>query len=196
MRIGTRGKAVVQPVSLPQVEPKRGESYLVRRLVCAPVSWRVSPGVLAVWAALASGLLFRFCVCVWSRRVLLALLRCLVSSSGSVSFPFLKRGHDPGHRPKDRSSGRYPQVRTIYLDVGPAIGYLFIHFPIISSCVSFSALPPRAFDPQAGVCERAFTCRAGSPWRLLLFTFLSSFLSAGSALKKTWIKSSIVAPIV
>ena len=27
-------------------------------------------------------------------------------------------------RPKDRSSGRYPQVRTIYLDVGPAIGYL------------------------------------------------------------------------
>ena len=45
-----------------------------------------------------SGLLFRFCVWVWSRLVLLALLCCLVSSSGSVS----KRGNDPGHRPKDR----------------------------------------------------------------------------------------------
>ena len=55
------GTASVPP---PQVEPKRGESYLVLRLVCAPVSWRVSPGVLAVWVALASGLLFRFRVCV------------------------------------------------------------------------------------------------------------------------------------
>ena len=56
------------------------------------------PLVLAVWVALASGLLFRFCVWVWSRRVFLALFCCLVSSSGSVS----KRGNDPGHRPKDR----------------------------------------------------------------------------------------------
>ena len=35
------GTASVPP---PQVEPKRGESYLVLRLVCAPVSWRVSRG--------------------------------------------------------------------------------------------------------------------------------------------------------
>ena len=81
-----------------QVETKSGESYLDLRLVCAPVSWRLCPGVLCVWAALAFGLLFRFCVWVWSRRVLLALLRCLVSSTGFVS----KRGDDPGHRPKDR----------------------------------------------------------------------------------------------
>ena len=94
----TRQGCSTASVPLPQVEPKRGESYLVLRLVCAPVSGRLSPGVLAVWVALASGLLFRFCVCVWSRRVLLALLCCLVSSSGSVS----KRGDDPGHRPKDR----------------------------------------------------------------------------------------------
>ena len=58
----------------------------------ALVSW------CPVWAALAFGLLFRFCVWVWSRRVLLALLRCLVSSTGFVS----KRGDDPGHRLKDR----------------------------------------------------------------------------------------------
>ena len=87
-----------QVVAVPQVETKSGESYLDLRLVCAPVSWRLFPGVLCVWAALAFGLLFRFCVWVWSRRVLLALLRCLVSSAGSVS----KRGDDPGHRPKDR----------------------------------------------------------------------------------------------
>ena len=84
-------------VAVLQVETKSGESYLVLRLVCAPVSWRLFPGVLCVWAALAFGRLFRFCVWVWSRRVLLALLRCLVSSAGSVS----KRGDDPGHRPKD-----------------------------------------------------------------------------------------------
>ena len=54
-------------------------------------------------------------------------------------------------------------------------------FPIVSSCASFFAL-------QGGVCGRASTCRAGSPWRLLLFTFLSFFLSAGSAWKKTWLK--------
>ena len=45
-----------------QVELKRGESYLVLRLVCASVSWRLFPGVLCEWAAVACGLLFRFCV--------------------------------------------------------------------------------------------------------------------------------------
>ena len=97
MRTGTRDKAVVQPVSPPRVEPKRGESYLVLWLVCAPASWRLSPGVLGVWAALASGLLFRFCLFVRSRRVLLAFLRRLVPSPG-----LFQRGYDPGHRPKDR----------------------------------------------------------------------------------------------
>ena len=150
-----------------RVEPKRGESYLVLRLVCAPVSWRVSPGVLGVWAALASGLLFRFCVWVWSRRVLLALLRCLVSSSGSVSFPFLKRGHDPGHRPKDRSLGRYPQVRTIYLDVGPAIGYLFIHFPYRFFLRLFLRTPSSRFRPTGRGLWKSLHVQSGlSTWRL------------------------------
>ena len=64
---------------------KRGESYLVLQLVCVPVSWRLFPGVLVLWVPLASGLLFRFCLWVWSRRVVLALLRRLFSSPGSVS---------------------------------------------------------------------------------------------------------------
>ena len=76
---------------------KRGESYLVLRLVCAPVSWRLFPGVLGVWG-LASGLLFRFCLWVWSRRVVLALLRRLVSSSGSVSKK-RRRPRAPTQRP-------------------------------------------------------------------------------------------------
>ena len=64
---------------------KRGESYLVLRLVCAPVSWPLFPGVLGVWAALASGLLFRFCLLVWSRRVVLALLRHSLLTCGHAS---------------------------------------------------------------------------------------------------------------
>ena len=97
MRTGTRDKAVVQPVSHLKSNRNVGESYLVLRLVCAPAFWRLSPGLLAVWAALASGLLFRFCLFVRSRRVLLALLRRLVSFSGSVS----KRGRRmaPTQRP-------------------------------------------------------------------------------------------------
>ena len=75
---------------------------------------------LGAWAALASGLLFRFCVWVWSRRVPLGLLRCLVSSSGSVSFPFPKRGHDPGQRPKDRSFGEATAQGPIFRQVSPS----------------------------------------------------------------------------
>ena len=60
----------------------------------ALVSWcPVCVGGLGLWPSVPV-----LCVCVWSRRVLLALLRCLVSSTGFVS----KRGDDPGHRPKDR----------------------------------------------------------------------------------------------
>ena len=98
MRTGTNDKAVVQHVCLPSSRTETWGMLPGSPAVCAPVSWRVSPGVLAVWAALASGLLFRFCVWVWSHRVFLALFCCLVSSSGSVS----KRGNDPGQRPKDR----------------------------------------------------------------------------------------------
>ena len=84
-------------MSPPRVEPKRVESYLVLRLVCAPVSWCFSPGVLAVWAALAFGLLFRFCLFVRSRRVLLALLRRLVPSPGL--FQKRLRPRAPTQRP-------------------------------------------------------------------------------------------------
>ena len=98
----------------------------------------------------------------------------LLSSSGPVSFSFPQRGHGPGHRPKDRSSGRYPQVRMIYLDVGPAIVFFYL-FPIVSSCVSVSALPPRAFDPQAGASGRASTCRARSPWGLQVLLSRNQF---------------------
>ena len=80
----TREGGNTASVPPPQVETKRGESYLV--------SWVCGrPWLLAFFSG---------SVCVWSRRVLLALLRCLVSSSGF--FFFSKRGDDPGHRPKDR----------------------------------------------------------------------------------------------
>ena len=113
----------------PPIRPKRKESYLVLRLV--------SPGVLAVCPVSASGLLFRFCLFVRSRLVLLALLRCLASSSGSVSFRFLKRGYDPGHRPKG------PIFRLVspstYDLLGRGTGYwVFILFPIVPSCISFT----------------------------------------------------------
>ena len=77
---------------------KRGESYFVLRLVCGPVFWRLFPGVLVLWALLASGLLFRFCLWVWSRRVVLALLRRLFSSPGSVSKK-RRRPRAPTQRP-------------------------------------------------------------------------------------------------
>ena len=60
-------------------------------------SVRPFPGVLCV-GGLGLWLSVPVLCVVWSRRLLLALLRCLVSSSGFVS----KRGDDPGHRPKDR----------------------------------------------------------------------------------------------
>ena len=77
MRIGTRVKAVVQPVSLPSSQTRN----------VGKATWfsGVSPGVLGVWALLASGLLFRFCFWVSSRRVLLALVGRLSSSPGFVS---------------------------------------------------------------------------------------------------------------
>ena len=89
MRTGTREKAVVRPVS-PLLKSNRNVG---KATWFSGSSVRPFPGVLGVWAALASGLLVRFCVWVGSRRVLLVLLRCLVSSSGSVS----KRGDDPRH---------------------------------------------------------------------------------------------------
>ena len=91
--------------------------------VCGLGAWCCCP-------ALLSGLV------VWPCR--------LVLSSGPVSFRFLKRGHDPGQRPKDRSSVRYPQVRTIYLDVGPAIGYLLLlcFFLLLFLCTPSSRFRP------------------------------------------------------
>ena len=82
----------------PEVEPETwrklpGSPACLCARFLALVSW--CPGCVGL---LASGLLFRFCLCVWSRRVVLALLCRLVSSSGSVS----KRGDDPGHQPRDR----------------------------------------------------------------------------------------------
>ena len=96
--------------------------------ISGPSAWCLSPGLLPVWAALASGLLFRLCLFVWSRRVLLALLRSPVSFSGSVSFRFLKRSHDPGRRPKDRSSAGIPKyVRFTWTwDRLLGIYYLFL----------------------------------------------------------------------
>ena len=63
MRTGTREKGG-STASVPPLKSKRnvGKANLDLRLVCAPVSWRLFPGVLGVWAALAFGLLFRFCV--------------------------------------------------------------------------------------------------------------------------------------
>ena len=77
MRIGTRGKAVVQPVSLP--------SSRTRNVGKATWFSGLSPGVLGVWALLASGLLFRFCFWVSSCRVVLALFGRLSSSPEFVS---------------------------------------------------------------------------------------------------------------
>ena len=129
-------------------------------------------GVLAVWAALASGLLFRFRVWAWSRRVLLALLCCLVSSSGSVS----RRGDDPGHRPKDRffsdrpttrraSSPWWPGVRgddprtdpvagipfnvRHYSGIGGGCWVLTLAFIVDSSFFVFSSCA-RLFEPTGG----------------------------------------------
>ena len=98
MRTGTRDETVVQPVSLPSSRTKTwGKLPGSPARLCARFLARVSwcPGCVR---GPASGLLFQFCVCFLSRLVLLALLCCLVSSSGSVS----KRGNDLGHRPKER----------------------------------------------------------------------------------------------
>ena len=70
-------------------------------------------------------------------------------------------------------------------------GNLLLHVPCRFLLRLFLRTPSSRFRPQAGASGRASTYRAGSPWRLLLFTSLSSFLSAGSALKKTWIRSCI-----
>ena len=90
MRIGTRGKAVVQPVSLPSSRTRN----------VGKASWfsGLSPGVRGVWALLASGLLFRFCFWVSSRRVVLALFGLLSSSPGCVSKK-RQRPRAPTQRP-------------------------------------------------------------------------------------------------
>ena len=66
---------------------------MVLRLVCAPASWRLFPGVLGAWAwplAFCSG----FCLLVRSRRVLLALLRRLVPSPGLFQKEATTQGTD------------------------------------------------------------------------------------------------------
>ena len=60
----------------------------------------------------------------------------LVSSSGPVFSFFLKRGDDPGHRPKDRSSVRYPFYARH--DSGIGRGCCVLTFVFISS---FCRLP-------------------------------------------------------
>ena len=91
MRIGTRGKAVVQPASLP--------SSRTRNVGKATWFSGVSPGVLGVWALQASGLLFQFCFWVSSRRVVLALVGRL---SSSLRVCFKKEATTQGTDPKDR----------------------------------------------------------------------------------------------
>ena len=132
MRMGTRDKAVVQRVSLPSSRTE---------------TWRKLPGSPARLCARFLARVSWCPGCVGGPGLWPCCVVCLVSSSGSVSFLFLERGHDPGHRPKDRSSGRYPQVRTIYLDVGPAIGYLFIHFPYRFFLRLFLCTPSSRFRP-------------------------------------------------
>ena len=88
---------------------KRGESYLVLRLVCVPVSWRLFPGVLNLWVLLASGLVFRFCLRVWCRRVVLALLRRLFPSTGVC---FKEEATTQGTDPKTGFSDRPTTCRA------------------------------------------------------------------------------------
>ena len=85
---------------------------------------------------------------------------------------FLKEVTTQGTDPRTNLQAGIPKYVRFTWTWERRLGFYSYIFPIVSSCVSFSALPPRAFDPQAGVCGRASTCRAGSPWRLLLFTFV------------------------
>ena len=92
---------------------------------------------------------------------------------------FLKEVTTQGTDPRTVLQAGIPNYVRFTWTWDRLLGIYFYLFPIVSSCVSFSALPPRAFDPQAGASGRASKCRARSPWSLLLFTFLSSFLSGG-----------------
>ena len=173
MRIGTRGKAVVQPVSLP--------SSRTRNVGKATWFSGLSPGVLGVWALLASGLLFRFCFWVSSCRVVLALFGRLSSSPGCVSKK-RQRPRAPTQRPgfpTDRpraeralGGGRERGATTrgpifwqvppmIYLAVGLAVGYLFwsLSCPLLSSSPLLSHV---CSNPPAGAGGRTSTSRAGS----------------------------------
>ena len=95
-----------------------------------------------------SGRLSFCCLLPWLSR-LWSRPSCRVWSSGPVvwfrplSFRFLKRGHDPGHRPKDRSFGGATTQGPIFRQASPStynlLGrgtgcweiyyYLFLSFP-------------------------------------------------------------------
>ena len=170
-REGTRGAEVLQ-VRCP------GNSCLLSR-----------PHETGSKSSWLSGRLSFCCLLSWlscRRSWCLVLLSGLPVGSGRLAlssafvlracfFPFSKevttQGADPrtslseGRRPKDRSSGRHPQVRTIYLDVKPAIGKYITTYSFSFLLRLFLRTP---FDPQAGASGRASTSRAGSPWRSLL----------------------------
>ena len=79
--------------------------------------------------------------------------------------PVFRRGDDPR---TDLQAGIPKYVRFTWT-WDRLLGIYYYILPIVSSCISFSALPPRAFDPQARASGRASTCRAGSPWGVALF---------------------------
>ena len=146
-REGTRGAEVLQ-VRCP------GNSCLLSR-----------PHETGSKSSWLSGRLSFCCLLSWlscRRSWCLVLLSGLPVGSGRLAlssafvlracfFPFSKevttQGADPrtslseGRRPKDRSSGRHPQVRTIYLDVKPAIGKYITTY-------SFS-FPPASLSPHS-----------------------------------------------
>ena len=98
----------------PQVEPKRGENYLVLRLVCAPVSWRV----------------FSWClVCVGGVGLWLSLpVLCVgLFPSSAPSFVALSGFRPPGFFQQEASTqGTYPKTGFFRPWRAPTQGPIFL----------------------------------------------------------------------
>ena len=133
-----------------------------------PVAWYRCPVLL-------SGLV------VWPCR--------LLSSSGPVFSFFLKRGDDPGHRPKDPSFGGTTTQGPIFSQVPTsthgmtvvlvvAAGYLLWPLSLLSVVFPIFA---RLFKPTDGGRWKNLPCRAGSPWRLFVFLVFFSWCSRSSS---------------
>ena len=176
-------------VAVPQVETKSGESYLDLRLVCAPVSWRLFPGVLCEgrpWPlAFCSGSVCGSgpvvcswpCCVVWFRPPGLFQKEVLTQGTDPKTGFSDHGGRNKGRRPEDRSFNRYTllrmgSIRLVRYNSG--IGYVLWSFswPLLSSSSPFSLCCSRSSSQivlwGCSCCRRWRASAGGSrgDWRV------------------------------